>query len=90
VLFAGWAFGDGIRMAASAGSGPSGLVAGAAWIVTGLGLGYVLPTVIGAVVGRSVFHGTGWLAAGAVALTLTGAIWVLSDRIAVALWTVLR
>jgi hypothetical protein len=70
VVLAGWAFGDGVRIAGSLGS-PAQL---AAWALTGLAFGYVLPAVAGAYVGRQVHRGTGWLAAGAVALMLAPAL----------------
>jgi hypothetical protein len=90
VLAAGWAVGDGIRIAASVGTGGAALVYGTVWAVTGFGIGYLAPTLAGATVGRSVFRGTGWLAAAAVAQTLTPAVWALSGRVSLALWAVAR
>ena len=81
VLLAGWAAGDGIRVAASVGAGSAALVYGAVWSLTGLSIGYLVPALAGATVGRSVFRGTGWLAAAAVALMLTPAVWALSERV---------
>ncbi len=90
VLLIGWAAGDGIRVAASVGGGSAALVYGTVWSLTGLGVGYLLPALAGAAVGRSVFHGTGWLAAAAVTLMLTPAVWALSERVSAALWVVAR
>ncbi len=90
VLLAGWVVGDGIRVAGSAGAGTEGAVAAAAWIVAGLAVGYLLPALAGAAIGRAVFHGTGWLAAGTVALLLTPAIWALSERVSVSMWGAVR
>jgi hypothetical protein len=81
VLLAGWAAGDGIRIAGSS-AGPLHL---AAWALTGLALGYVAPAVLGAYVGRQVHRGTGYLSAGAVALMLVPALSALADPIASAL-----
>lgn len=86
VLLAGWAVGDGIRLAGS-GAPPAFLVA---WAVTGLAFGYALPGVAGAYVGRQVHCGTGWLSAGAVALMLVPALSVLADAISGGLWRVVR
>ncbi|MHB1017013.1 MAG: hypothetical protein ACYC2X_03850 [Coriobacteriia bacterium] len=84
----GWLVGDGLRIlghardlydgvagAALAGAPEwTGWVFVAAWAVVSLGVGYVLPMLVGASVGRRVTHGTGWLAAAGVALALTVAI----------------
>ena len=86
LLATGWVVGDGISVAAGVGPGPDGLMLGAAWIATGLVLGYLVPALVGAAVGRSVFHGTGWLAAAAVAVMLSPAIWALCGRASLALW----
>ena len=75
VLLLGWAAGDGIRVA---GAAASQAYLGA-WAATGLALGYVLPAFAGAYVGRLVHRGTGWLAAGAVALMLVPALSALGD-----------
>ena len=90
VLLAGWAVGDGIRVAGGVGSGSAALIYGTVWSLAGLGVGYLLPALAGAAVGRAVFHGTGWLAAAAVALMVTPAVWVLSERVSGALWLVAR
>ncbi|TDB37882.1 MAG: hypothetical protein D9V44_07485 [Actinobacteria bacterium] len=49
------------------------------WAVVSLGLGYVAPALVGITVGRRVTHGTGWLAATAIAV---GASLALSTLIA--------
>jgi hypothetical protein len=84
VLAGGWLLGDGLRVLGRArdafdGLGTTGTGSGpvwTVWVVLGvwaigsLLVGYVVPTLAGATVGRRVTHGTGWLAAAAVALTL--------------------
>jgi hypothetical protein len=84
VLLAGWAVGDGVRIAGA--NATSGYLA--VWAVTGLAFGYVLPACAGAYVGRQVHQGTGWLAAGAVALMLTPALSVVGEALSGALWRV--
>jgi len=91
-LAGAWLLGDGLRLfsrATDAIAGP-GLVAGgeaAQWVVLvlwalgGLALGYALPAWAGAFVGRRVTHGTGWLAAGAVAATASGALSMLAGAL---------
>lgn len=88
IVVFGWLLGDGLRIlghardlydgvasAALAGSPEwAGWVFIAAWAIVSLGLGYVIPMLVGATVGRRVTHGTGWLAAAGVALALTIAI----------------
>jgi hypothetical protein len=74
--------GDGIRVAGAAWS-PAYL---AAWAFTGLAFGYLLPAFAGAYVGRLVHRGTGWLAAGAVALMLVPALSALGDVLSTGLW----
>jgi hypothetical protein len=86
IVLAGWAAGDGVRIAGSS-AGPTVL---AAWAVSGLALGYVAPTWLGAYVGRLVHRGTGWLSAGAVALTLVPALSLLGDAISGGLWRLVR
>jgi len=86
ILLSGWAVGDGIRLA-----GAIQLpVYVAAWAVVGLLFGYVAPAVAGAYIGRRVHIGTGWLAAGAVALMLAPALSVLGGALSGALWKVVR
>lgn len=84
----GWLLGDGLRIlghardlydgvatSALAGSPEwAGWVFVAGWAIVSLGVGYVMPMLVGATVGRRVTHGTGWLAAAGVALALTVAI----------------
>jgi hypothetical protein len=54
----------------------------AAWALTGLGIGYVLPAVAGAYVGRQVHRGTGYLSAGAIAIMLVFALSTVAAPIA--------
>jgi hypothetical protein len=84
VVVLGWAVGDGVRLA-GANAAPGYL---AAWALTGLAFGYGLPAVAGAYVGRQVHRGTGWLAAGAVALMLVPALSVLGGVLSARLWGV--
>jgi hypothetical protein len=81
----GWAVGDGVRLA-GANAAPGYL---AAWAVTGLAFGYALPAVAGAYVGRQVHRGTGWPAAGAVALMLVPALSALGGALSARLWGVI-
>jgi hypothetical protein len=81
VVLAGWAAGDGVRIAGSSGSS----LHLAAWAVAGLAVGYAAPAALGAYVGRQVHRGTGYLSAGAVALMLVPALSALADPIATAL-----
>lgn len=78
VLALAWLVGDGVRIGASlASSPPKGWpdwVALAARALTSALVGYLLPAAAGAIVGRRVTRGTGWLSAGAVALTVAGAL----------------
>lgn len=77
VLLVAWAVGDGVnvlrRVIGGIGSaGPfaeswPGWFALVLWALVGLAVGYALPAVAGIIVGRRVTHGTGWLAAMAVA-----------------------
>lgn len=85
---AAWLVGDGLRVLARARDHYDGIAAlkaaGAAawpgWVTLGiwaagsLALGYVVPAVVGGMVGRRVTHGTGWLAAAAVASALALAV----------------
>lgn len=91
VLALGWLAGDGARigraLAETAPASGARWAAVLAWVVTGAAVGYVVPAAAGILVGRRVTRGTGWLSAGAVALTVSGALSVLApiiaDRIAV-------
>jgi hypothetical protein len=89
VLAFAWLVGDGAPIGRSiATTPPKGLAdwAGIAlWVGVGALVGYVVPTAAGALVGRSVTRGTGWLSAGAVALSVAGALIVLSPFVADAL-----
>lgn len=77
-----WLVGDGLRILGRTRDiydGLSGMLAGtsplwaqyavlAIWALGGLLLGYVLPVWTGVFVGRRVTHGTGWVAAGSIAV----------------------
>jgi hypothetical protein len=85
VLAVAWAVGDGIRIAGSAVSDPRygpAYVAVAMWSLVGFAVGYAAPALAGMFVGRRVTHGTGWLSAAAVALTVSLAMAVLAPRLA--------
>ena len=89
VVALAWAAGDGMLLLARAsevrdggvlveGTGAAGSwVAIALWALVGAAVGYAAPAWAGAFVGRRVTHGTGWLAAGAVAATASGALMML-------------
>jgi hypothetical protein len=81
VVILGWVAGDGIRIA-GASLAPTTL---AVWAIVGLGVGYVLPTLAGAYVGRQVHKGTGYLSAAVVALMFVSALAALAGPIADAL-----
>ena len=88
VLLAAWLVGDGLRILArardyfdsSAAYTAAGLPVWQGWVMLGawalgsLALGYAVPAIVGAMVGRRVTHGTGWLAAAAIASALTLAV----------------
>lgn len=89
VLCVAWLLGDGSRLFVSATGvlAGRGLVAGGPdaqwialglWTLTGVALGYALPAWAGAYVGRRVTHGTGWLAAAAVAASTSGVLGMLA------------
>jgi len=86
VVLAGWLLGDGIRVAGSSGE-PTYLIV---WALAGLAVGYVVPALLGAYVGRQVHRGTGYLSAAAIAIMLVGALSALADPIATALMGVAR
>jgi hypothetical protein len=92
VLLGAWLLGDGARVLARGADAiaGSGLVSGGEaaqwavlglWALAGLAIGYVVPAWAGWFVGSRVTHGTGWLAAGAVAATASGALSMLSGAI---------
>ena len=85
VLLGAWALGDGVALLSQGTDALAGssLVSGGLtaqwvvlvfWAVVGLGVGYALPAWAGAFVGTRVTHGTGWLAAGMVAVTASVAL----------------
>jgi len=88
VIAVGWLAGDGLRILARArdylDASATYVAAGlpvwpgwtnlAVWAFVSLVVGYAAPAVVGGSVGRRVTHGTGWLAAGAMAVALTLAI----------------
>ena len=95
VVGAAWLLGDGLRVATRAhdvieGVGTplaEGVVAAwavlALWVVGGLLIGYVVPAWAGSFVGRRVTHGTGWLAAGLVAASVSAALATLAGQLPV-------
>lgn len=88
VAVVGWLAGDGLRILARARDYYDGLAAYTAaalptwpgwtnlavWALVSLALGYLIPTLVGGAVGKRVTHGTGWLAAAAIAMALAFAI----------------
>lgn len=87
VIVVAWLAGDGLRILGHARDLADGVGAGkwtalgdAAWLVLAVwalgtfAVGYAGPALVGARVGRSVTHGTGWLAAGGVAGALAIAL----------------
>jgi hypothetical protein len=104
VAVAAWLAGDGIVVAGAAatllrtGTGPLGAAAPAwaawlllmVWAAAGLAVGYLLPAGAGIAVGRRVHFGTGWLAAGAVALGAALSVVVIAEAAAAALSPLLR
>ncbi len=82
IVALGWLLGDGLRVLGRARDtyDVAGVPDWSAWFVLALWatgslfLGYVLPVLAGTAVGRRVTHGTGWLAAAAVAAGLSAAI----------------
>lgn len=87
-LLVGWLVGDGLRILARARDYFDGVAAFRAagmplwpgwttlglWALGSLAFGYVVPALVGAAVGKRVTHGTGWLAAAAIASALTLAV----------------
>lgn len=88
VLGVGWLVGDGLRILARARDYYDSLATYAAsglptwpgwtmlatWALVSLALGYAIPAMVGGAVGRRVTHGTGWLAAAAVAAAFVAAL----------------
>jgi len=76
-LLVAWALGDGVpvlsrvigavKSASPLTESWPGWLALLLWALVGLAVGYVAPAAAGIIVGRRVMHGTGWLAAMAVA-----------------------
>jgi hypothetical protein len=99
-----WLVGDGLAVAGAAAAllrTGNGLLGNAApawaawllltvWAAVGLGVGYLLPAGTGVAVGRRVHFGTGWLAAGAVALAAALAVVVIAETAASLLSPLLR
>jgi len=81
VVLAGWAVGDGIRVLGATAAMPY-LVA---WALTGLVVGYALPALAGAYIGRQVHKGTGFMSAIAIALMVVAALASLGEPVASAL-----
>jgi len=90
VLAAGWLLGDGMRVIAAArdlsehadsllpeASRATSAMALVVWGLGGLALGYALPAWAGAFVGQRVTWGTGWIAAIAVSLSVSAAIYAI-------------
>ena len=82
VLGGSWLLGDGFAvlaharrlLASGAEPDPAQWLALLLWLALGFGLGYVLPAWAGAFVGRRVTWGTGWIAAGVVAASVSGLV----------------
>lgn len=86
VLVMGWLAGDGLRILGNARDFADGVsqfggtlvqpwatwTVLAVWALGSLVLGYVIPAVAGGEVGKRVHLGTGWLAAAAIAVALSG------------------
>jgi hypothetical protein len=99
IALAAWVVGDGVAIAARAGAisrGSASLLGTgapvwaswllvAAWALTGLAVGYLIPAALGVEVGRRVTFGTGWLAAAAVAGTVCLAFVALSGPLSEAI-----
>ncbi|MBU4557502.1 MAG: hypothetical protein KJ747_11605 [Actinobacteria bacterium] len=90
-LVSAWLIGDGMRIIARARdvydsyahlispdeTTAAAYTALALWALLGILIGYVFPAWAGAFVGRRVAHGTGWLAAGSVAVGVSLAVYTL-------------
>jgi len=86
VLAVAWLAGDGVAIgrsiAADPPKAPTDWTAVVLWALVGALVGYVVPAAAGALVGRRVTRGTGWLSAGAVALAVAGALVVIAPVLA--------
>jgi hypothetical protein len=85
VLAVAWAVGDGVRVVGMLAAEPRyapAYLSVVAWSLVGFAVGYALPAAVGMFVGRRVTRGTGWLSAGAVALTVSLALVALAPRLA--------
>jgi hypothetical protein len=81
VVLAGWAAGDGVRIAGSS----AGIAVLVPWALAALAIGYALPAAAGAYVGRQVHRGTGYLSAAVVALMFVSTLSAVAGPIADAL-----
>ncbi|HEX9093772.1 MAG TPA: hypothetical protein VF902_07295 [Coriobacteriia bacterium] len=87
VLGLAWLAGDGARVGvvvtSARMSGDAAVWAAVvAWVAVGATVGYLAPMLAGITVGRRVLRGTGWLSAGAVALTVAGALALVAPALA--------
>jgi hypothetical protein len=86
VLAAAWLAGEGVAIGRRlADTRPATAADGlplAAWVLVSLVVGYAVPAAAGALAGRRVVRGTGWLSAGAVAFTVAGALSLVAPRLA--------
>jgi hypothetical protein len=89
LLAGAWLVGDGIGIGRSLAADPPRIALDwavlALWALVGALVGYVVPAVAGALVGRRVTHGTGWLSAGVVAAAVAGALVIIAPMVADAL-----
>lgn len=79
LLTGAWVIGDAMNVVFDLGRGPSVdvLVVVTAFVLISFGVGYLVPTLAGAYVGRHVTHGTGWLSAIVVAgLVAVAVSWI--------------
>ena len=87
IIAVGWLIGDGLRVLGHGRDLYDGIaITGSDWAAWGtlvvwaagsLAIGYLLPVFVGTTVGRRVTHGTGWLAAAAIAAGASAAISVI-------------
>jgi hypothetical protein len=79
LLTGAWLIGDAMHVWFGLGQGPTtdAIVVVSSFVVLSFGVGYLLPALAGAYVGRRVTHGTGWLSAIAVAGLVAAALsWI--------------